>query len=61
MKPHIAMETFNVITERLTHLDAEVRSIRAMLFQLAEAQHRQFGDGDAEEFRGPEDHLTRPD
>ncbi len=61
MKPHISLETFEAINERLAMLDAEVRSIRAMLFQLAETQQRQSGDGAMAELRGPEDHLFRPD
>lgn len=60
MKPHIALETFDLINERLTMLDAEVRSIRAMLFQLAETQQRQAG-GELVELRGPEDYLRSPD
>ena len=61
MKPHLAPPTFDAISERLTMLDAEVRSIRAMLFQMAETQQRHFGAGEFFELRGPEDHLRRPD
>jgi hypothetical protein len=59
MKPHIAVEAFDAISQRLACLDAEVRSIRAMLFQLAEQQ--QSTAPQQVDFRSPEDFLTRPD
>ena len=59
MKPHIAIETFDAISQRLACLDAEVRSIRAMLFQMAEQQ--QSANPEHHELRGAEDYLTRPD
>ncbi len=59
MKPHLPPKSLETLAHKLTAIDAEIRSIRATLFQLAEATTSP--ESNARERRTAEDDLERPD
>lgn len=61
MNPHMTRDAYDSLTQKLSVIDAEIRSIRATLFQLAEDQHRASGNGESPQYRTAEDFIRQPD
>jgi prefoldin subunit 5 len=52
---------YEMIAQRLTAIDSEIRSIRAAIFQLSEAQQRANGQSEIPTYRTAEDFVRQPD
>jgi hypothetical protein len=61
MNPHMPIDAFQRLAERLSTIDAEVRSIRAALFQMAAAQQLLETLGGEHNARTTEDFVHQPD
>ena len=61
MNHHMNRDNFDLLAQRLSTIDAEIRSIRAALFQLSDAQQRANGRGEPTPVRTAEDFVRHPD
>jgi hypothetical protein len=61
MTHHFPRDAFELLTQRLSAIDAEIRSIRATLFQLSDNQQRVMGRGEMTPVRTAEDFVHQPD
>ena len=61
MNPHIPSDAFERLAQRLSTIDAEIRSIRAALFQMAATHQLSDALEGEQNFRTAEDFVNRPD
>jgi prefoldin subunit 5 len=61
MDLQLTQVAYDTIAQRLTAIDSEIRSIRAAIFQLSEAQQRANCQGESLAYRTAEDFVRQPD